>query len=228
MIDDPPLLVVRKSFPRPSAAEVDAFRGVPTAFICDAMNGFGAMDYRIKALPGVPSSFCGVALPCDCGAQDNLALAGAIGIAAAGDVILAATAYFTTTSVVGDLMVGMMKNRGVAGFVTDGVMRDLADLQRIGLPCYALGLNPNSPVKSGPGTVGLPVVVGGVPVDAGDIVVGDLDGVVVVPQARIADTIKGVAAVKAAEAAMLAKVKGGLREPGYIAALLASDKVRHV
>jgi 4-hydroxy-4-methyl-2-oxoglutarate aldolase len=228
MIDDPPLLVVRKDFTRPTPAQVAAFAGVPVAFICDAMGGFGALDWRIKPLPGLPTKFHGVALPCDCGAQDNLALAGAIGIAQAGDVLLAATNFFTATSVVGDLMVGMMKNRGVAAFVTDGVMRDLADIQRIGLPCYALGINPNSPVKSGPGTVGLPIVVGGVAVNAGDIVVGDLDGVAVIPFARIDETIAAVQQVKAAEAAMLAKVQGGLREPGYIAALLASDKVRHV
>ena len=87
---------------------------------------------------------------------------------------------------IGDLLLGMMKNRGVVAFVTDGFVRDIPGLRAVGLPCFAAGVTPNSPVRSGPGTVGLPTVVGGVAVGPGDIVVGDQDGVVVVPFAASA------------------------------------------
>ncbi len=104
------------------------------------------------------------------------------------------------------------RNRGVAGFVTDGLVRDLEDLETVGLPVFAMGVTPNSPQRRGPGSVGLPIVCGGVSIATGDIVVGDRDGVVVVPRARIDETLESLARVKAAEAATLERVRGGLKE----------------
>ncbi len=74
--------------------------------------------------------------------------------------------------------------------------------------------------------MGLAVLCGGLRIESGDIVIGDRDGVVAVPQNRISETISNLAKVREAEAAMLAKVKGGLSEVGFVAALLASDRVR--
>nr|MBA3326307.1 RraA family protein [Paracoccaceae bacterium] len=127
--------------------------------------------------------------------------------------------------VTGDLLLGMARNRGVAGLVTDGLVRDLAGVLGVGLPVFAAGVTPNSPARNGPGTIGMPVVVGGVPVEAGDVVIGDADGVVVIPHGRAADVVAALAAVRAAEAALEAKVKAGLEIPDFIAAVLASDRV---
>ena len=104
------------------------------------------------------------------------------------------------------------RNRGAAGFVTDGLVRDLDDLETVGLPTFAMGVTPNSPQRRGPGSVGLPIVCGGVAVASGDVVVGDRDGVVVVPRARIEETLKNLERVKAMEAATLERVRGGLKE----------------
>jgi 4-hydroxy-4-methyl-2-oxoglutarate aldolase len=82
----------------------------------------------------------------------------------------------------------------------------------VGLPTFAMGVTPNSPQRHGPGSVGLPIVCGGVAVGSGDIVVGDRDGVVVVPRARIEETLKRLDRVKAAEAATLERVRAGLKE----------------
>ena len=228
MIDEAPLLTIRRKFSRPPADVVARFKDVPLAFICDAMNGGGALDYRIKPVPGTPETFVGVALTCYCGPGDNLAVAGAGVLAQAGDVVMAATDGFTGLAVVGDLLIGMMKNRGVAGFVTDGVVRDLADLRRIALPCFAAGVTPNSVHRSGPGTVGFAITIGGVAVSSGDIVIGDCDGVVVVPQDRAADVLDRLDAVRANEAGLLAKVQAGLDAPPFGTDLLASDRVRYV
>jgi 4-hydroxy-4-methyl-2-oxoglutarate aldolase len=86
----------------------------------------------------------------------------------------------------------------------------------VGLPCYAAGLTPNSPARNGPGTVGLPVVVGGVAVNAGDIVIGDEDGVVVIPAAQIDQTIARLPSVRAAETNLDAQVRAGLEIPAFI------------
>jgi 4-hydroxy-4-methyl-2-oxoglutarate aldolase len=227
MIDDPPLLTVRRTFARPTAAQVASFAGLQTGYVVDAMEGRGGLDARIKPI-GDPQPFCGVAVPCEAGPADNLAVFAAVDVAQAGDVIICASDGFEKTSVTGDLLLGMMKNRGVAAFVTDGLVRDLVGIRSVGLPCYAAGLTPNSPVRNGPGHVGLPVVVGGVAVGPGDIVLGDEDGVVVVPFARIDQTVERLVAVRAAEAALDAKVKAGLQVPDFIQSLMQSGRIREV
>jgi 4-hydroxy-4-methyl-2-oxoglutarate aldolase len=226
MIEEPPLLTIATKIARPSAQLIERFRGAPTSFIADALGGDGALDWRIKPITG--ASLAGVALTCDCGAHDNLALGAAIAQSEPGDVLVAATGGFMGSAVVGDLMLGIARNRGVVGFVTDGLVRDLADLEGLGLPVYACGISPNSPGSRGPGSVGLPIVCGGRVIASGDIVVADRDGVVVVPQARIAETLASLDRVKSAEAAMLERVRGGLREMASVDAALASGRVRYV
>src|SRR5579872_2700737 len=194
MIKDPPLLKIKRQFPRPSGADVSALAGLPTGFVADALGGRGALDGRIKPV-GEAKQFCGVAITCAAGPADNLAMFGALSIATSGDVIVCATDGFGQTAVTGDLALGMMKNRGVVAFVTDGFVRDIAGIRAVGLPCFAAGVIPDSPARSGPGTVGLPIVVGGVAVAAGDIVVGDEDGVVVVPAPRIKEAIESLVSV---------------------------------
>lgn len=225
MIKDPPALTMRRAFPRPDRALLEALAGQPTGFVIDALGGRGALDHRIKPLVPPATVMVGVAVTCDCGPADNLALFGALSIAGPGDVLVAATDGFTATSVTGDLLLGMARNKGVAGFVTDGLVRDMPGLRAVGLPCFAAGVTPNSPVRSGPGTVGLPVVVGGIAIDSGDIVIGDEDGVVVVPRARAEATVAALAGVRAAEAALDKRVREGLELPDFIAAILASDRV---
>jgi 4-hydroxy-4-methyl-2-oxoglutarate aldolase len=228
MIKDPPLLTLRRDFPRPDPAQVAAFAGVPTGYVVDALGGRGALDYRIKPLLPVSAPLIGVAVTCHCGPADNLALFGALAVARPGDILVAATDGFTATAVTGDLLLGMAQNRGLAGLVTDGLARDLAGIRAVGLPIYGAGLTPNSPVRNGPGTVGLPVVVGGVAVEAGDILIGDEDGVVAVPRGRIAAVLARLTQVRAAEAALEAKVKAGLQVPDFIQSILDSDRVVEV
>jgi 4-hydroxy-4-methyl-2-oxoglutarate aldolase len=225
MIKDPPLLTIRRDFPRPAPADVAAFAAVPTGYAIDAMGGRGALDYRIKPLAPATSVMVGVAITCHCGPADNLALFAAMATARPGDILIAATDAFTATAVTGDLLLGMARNRGVAGLVTDGLARDLAGIIGVGLPAYCAGITPNSPARNGPGTVGLPVVLGGVSVESGDIVLGDNDGVVIVPRGEAGTVLKRLADVRAAEAALEAKVKAGLEVPDFVQAILASDRV---
>ena len=210
MIEETPPLVFAPLGDRPDAALVARFAGVPTSFIADALDGAAALDPRIRPLVG--ATLCGVALTCDCGAGDNLALIAAVGDSRPGDVLVAATGFHSGAAVTGDLLLGVARNRGVAGFVTDGYVRDLVDLLALGLPVFAAGVTPNSPGRRGPGAVGAPIVCGGRAVATGDIVVGDLDGVVIVPRARIEATLAALERIRAAEADMLVKVRGGLTD----------------
>jgi 4-hydroxy-4-methyl-2-oxoglutarate aldolase len=210
MIGEPPPLTFAPLPERPLPAIVERFRGVPTSNVVDAMGGVGALDWRIRPIVG--KSLLGVALTCDCGASDNLALVAAVAQAQSGDVIVAAVGGSTAAAVTGDLLIGVARNRGVVGFVTDGLVRDLDGLEALSMPIYALGLSPLSPGRRGPGAVGLPIVCGGRAVASGDVIVGDRDGVVVVPRDRIAETLERLDAVTAAEAKMLARVRAGALE----------------
>ena len=227
MIEDPPLLQIRRHFERPDASKLAAFAGVQTGFIVDAMNGRGALDGRIKSI-GTVHSFCGVALPCHAGPNDNLAAFGALSVVQPGDVVLCATDGFERSSVMGDLLLGMMKNSGAMAFVTDGFVRDRQGIRDVGLPCFAAGITPNSCSRNGPGTVGMSAVVGGVTVRAGDIVLGDEDGVVVVPAERVDVTIARLAMVREAERHLDAKVKAGLKLPDFIQTLVDGGKFQEV
>jgi len=225
MIKDPPLLTIRRAFARPSRDIIAAFAGVPTGYAIDAMGGRGGLDHRIKPVAPAKSVLVGTAITCHCGPADNLALFGALAMAQAGDILVAATDGFKETSVTGDLLLGMAKNRGILGLVTDGLIRDLAGVLAVGLPAYCAGITPNSPARNGPGTVGHPVVVGGVAVASGDIILGDNDGIVVVPREDANAVIAKLADVRAAEAGLEGKVKGGLEVPDFVQKILDSDRV---
>ena len=125
-------------------------------------------------------------------------------------------------------MAHMAKNKGVVAIVTDGVLRALPGLSEVGIPMFCRGISPNSPARNGPGTVGLPVTLGGVSVLPGDLVVGDRDGVVVISQEDLSRVIIELKEVRQIEAAREAKVKGGLKVNESIRKLLGSDKVRIV
>jgi 4-hydroxy-4-methyl-2-oxoglutarate aldolase len=228
MITDPPILKIRRSFPRPSPELIVAFAGTQTGFLVDCMDGRGAFDHGIKPLDGDNAEFVATAVTCHAGPNDNLAVFAALDVIAPGDAIVAAADGFTTTCIVGDLVLGMARNGGAVAFVTDGLVRDTDGIRDVGLPTFSRGVTPNSCVRNGPGTVGLPITLGNVPVAAGDILVGDRDGVVVVPLAKAEDVARRLVDVRAAEADMVAKVEGGMTAPDWLADLLASDRVETV
>jgi 4-hydroxy-4-methyl-2-oxoglutarate aldolase len=208
-------LIIRRNFDRPSAELLQAFAGVPTGNVCDSQGRIGALDYRIKPVSAAVS-FCGCALPVDAGPRDNLAAWAALEVARPGDVILIRTGEFCESSVIGDVFAGMARNGGVVAIVTDGVVRDVPGIDAVGIPVFARGVSPNSPWKNGPGRVGLPIAIGGMTVDAGDIVVGDQDGVVVVPRSAAGAVAEALKGVLAKEVTMDKGVKAGLVVPGWL------------
>jgi len=225
MIADPPLLTLKRNFVRPQQKQVDQLKGVATGVVVDCLGGYGALDASIKAINTDLPTFCGVAVTCDAGPADNLAVFGALDIAGAGDVLVISTGAYAGCAVIGDLVLGMAKNRGIVASVTDGYVRDIDGINAAGLPCYAAGVTPNSPARNGPGTAGLDIMVGGLKVESGDIVVGDKDGVVIVPNDRIADVLLRLPEVLEAEAELDAKVKAGLEMPDFVIDMLSSDRV---
>ena len=228
MIEDPPILTIRRRFARPDAALVEALRDVPTGYLVDAMGGRGALGHGIKPLMPDKAALCGVAVTCHCGPADNLALFAGLDGAEPGDVLVAGTDGFAGTAVTGDLLLGMARNKGVAGFVTDGMVRDLAGIEGVGLPVYCAGVTPNSPARNGPGTVGFAIALGNVTIHPGDILVGDRDGVVVVPLAEGQAVLERLPGIRQAEQELEAKVRGGLQIPDFITTVLRSGRTRNI
>jgi 4-hydroxy-4-methyl-2-oxoglutarate aldolase len=228
MLDDPPLLTVKRPSRRPTKAQIDAFTGAMTGNVADCLGGRGAMAHFIKPHDPSIAVTCGPALTCFAYPADNLGVIAATHLAQPGDVIVCANDAYTTTALVGDLVCGMMKNKGVAALVTDGMIRDQIGIEPWRLPVFHQGVTPNSPAKTGPGTVGLPITIGGVTVETGDMIVCDRDGVVVVPFDRIDEVAAALPKLVAAEGEVEAKVKAGMSEPGYIAEMMASSQTRYV
>jgi 4-hydroxy-4-methyl-2-oxoglutarate aldolase len=208
MIEAPSRLVIKARFPRLSEARLAPFRARTTSFLVDAMNGRGALDHGIKPLdPG--SRFVGTALTARAGARDNLAAMAALDVIEPGDVVVIATQGFTGTATLGDHMATIAQMRGAVALVTDGMVRDATEIVELGMPCFCQGITPNSAFSSGPGEVGLPLALGEVVVDAGDLVMGDRDGVVVVPRDRIDAVAAKLELVAAAETALQGRIERG-------------------
>lgn len=225
MLDNPPLMTIHRGHRRPDPALVEKFRGAQTSHLVDAMEGRGAVDWRIKPMDPANAGFCGPALTAFAYPADVVGVYGALAEAQAGDVIIVANDSYTGSAVIGDLVAGMMKNKGVAAFVTDGLARDRAGIVASGLPLFAAGVVPTSPAANGPAVVGAPVVVGGVHVRPGDIVVGDADGVVVIPQDKAAAVLEKLAAVRAAEAKAIANVESGATDNERIRSVVATARI---
>lgn len=213
MIKNPPLIRIAdlSAIPRLSRAQLSVFENTLTGNICDALGGAGALDHHIKTITPDSPNLVGQALTIDCGPADILALKAGLTQVQAGDVIVQSTGGWTQCAAMGDMICGMAKNCGAIGVVTDGMVRDAGGIRALGIPVYARGITPNSPFANGPGTVGYPVNLGSVGIATGDIIVADIEGVVVIPLARLAEITKALAEVKAAEAILEDKVANGLK-----------------
>lgn len=220
MLHNPPLLTIHRGFGRPDSKLVERFKSAQTSHLVDAMDGRGALDYRIKPLDPSQSAFAGPAMTAHSYPADIVGMFGAVSEAQPGDVIVVANDGYTETAVVGDLALGMMRNKQVAGFVTDGLARDKAGILATSVPVFSRGISPNSPGCYGKGTVGAPVTLGGVHVSPGDIIVGDEDAVVVVPLARAEEIAERLDDIRVAEAKTEKLVAEGMTmSPGMEAIL---------
>ena len=224
---EPASLTIRRDWPRLDAKTLAAFKDAPTGFVVDAIGRAGALDHRIRPVWDGPR-FVGSALPVWTTARDNLAPYAAIKFAKPGDAMVIATGAYDGASVIGDVIIGMMKNAGIVAAITDGLVRDVQGIIEVGIPVYARGVTPNSPFKHGPGTIGLPIAIGGIAVEAGDLVVGDRDGVVVVPRWRMREAAAELSAIREKEAGMEALVRSGATMPAWLEARLSDDAVRYV
>jgi 4-hydroxy-4-methyl-2-oxoglutarate aldolase len=200
----------RLDFARVGAELVEAARSLPAATLHEAGGKIGALPSAIR--PVAPSfRICGPALTVHSPGGDNLWLHRALDVARPGDVLVVYASGVYEHGYWGEIMTTMAKVKRLGGLVIDGCVRDGVLLERIGFPVYARGLCIRGTGKDygATGWLGAPVRIGDVAVAAGDLVVGDADGVVVVPRARAADVIERARRREADEAAILARLEAG-------------------
>jgi 4-hydroxy-4-methyl-2-oxoglutarate aldolase len=220
-------VIIRRKFARPSAAEVAEVTGLPSGWIADANGQRGAIDHRLRPYTSV-KPFAGVALTVSSAPNDNLLAYTAVSVAQPGDVLFLGTEEFDKAAVVGDIFGGFAKNQGVAAVVTDGLIRDVEGFEKLGLPVYARGVSPNSPLKNGPGEIGTAITLGGVRIESGDLVVGDSDGVVVVARKDIARMFEGLKTVREKETGADKRIAAGETEPAWLQETLERVGVRQL
>ena len=219
---EPAKLIIRKDFNRPDQNTLAPFAAAPTGWIVDALGRRGALAHWIRPISDT-TRFLGTALTVQTRPVDNLAPYAALKYAKPGDVLAVATDDNDSVAVMGDILIGMAKNAGIVAAVTNGLVRDVAGINEVGIPVFARGLTPNSPFKDGPGSVGLQISLGGVVIESGDLIVGDADGLVVVPQNRIAEVAEQLSSIQKKEAAMEQAVKTGTKYPTWLGDVLESN-----
>lgn len=170
---------VRTEIERPSPALIDVYREYETADISDMLNRMYTMSADIHNLVN-DKPLVGPACTAKVFPGDNLMLHKALDVAKPGDVVVVDTSGSQGNAVLGDLIANKAKHRQIAGFIIDGLIRDLDGVRETGLPVYARGVTPFGPLHRGPGELNYSVCCGGVVVNPGDIVAADASGVVVV------------------------------------------------
>ncbi len=180
----------------------------PTATLHEAMGKQGALPSGIKPI-SPDMKLCGTAVTVQSMPRDNMLLHRALAEATAGDVIIAHVSDFWEAGYWGEIMAVGAQARGIAGLVIDGCVRDADPISALGFPVFARGLCIHGTTKFGKGTLNQPVTIGSITINHGDIVVGDRDGVVVVPAERAAEIIEKSAAREAKEADVMARLRAG-------------------
>jgi regulator of RNase E activity RraA len=171
------------SGPGPLPADGETWQGLPSTVVSDCLDRSGAMDGRIRLLSG--ERLLGRAFTVRTTAGDSAVTHRALRDAPPGHVLVLGAEGGRERAVWGAVLTEAALRAGLAGAVVDGVVRDLAQIRALGFPLFARGSTAAGPHKGGRGTHGEAVSCGGVVVSPGDLVLGDLDGVVVVPAARV-------------------------------------------
>ncbi|GAB2926895.1 RraA family protein [Streptomyces mayteni] len=177
-------------YPKPGA--------LPVATVSDAMDRFGVADGIRPLWPGAQLS--GPAFTVWTRPGDNKGLHAAFETIRRGEVLVVNGGGDATRALIGELVVQKAKALEIGGIVLDGAARDVAELAELGVPVFARAVTPAGPWKTGPYLIGSTIAVGGVPVSPGDWVLGDDDGVAVVPGGRTAEVVDGARALIEGEA----------------------------
>ncbi|MDD7391873.1 MAG: RraA family protein [Fusobacterium gastrosuis] len=214
----------------PSQELINEFRKIPAANTADVMERNCAMNPRIRLVsnPKAPI-MAGPALTVKVRSGDNLALHAALNIAKEGDVIVVSNEGDNTRALMGEIMMAYLcYYKKIAGIILDGPIRDIAEIGTWDFPVFATGTTPGGPYKEGPGEVNVPIACGEVSVNPGDIIVGDADGIIVIPRRDAEAILVDAKKVQANDAAKAQAAKTGSANRDWVTKLLEEKKFEFI
>jgi regulator of RNase E activity RraA len=218
----PPALRKERSAPQAPAEVLAALRELPLAALSDNMHrSVGTVGLQPYHKPG-ERTMAGTAVTARSRGGDNLTYLRALEFCRPGDVLVLDAGGDLCNAVVGGILTFYASTIGLAGVVIDGAIRDVAEIRSKDFPVYARGVTHRGPYKDGPGAINVPISVGGMVVNPGDIVVGDQDGLLAIPQdSGVQELIEKARAVLASEAKTIQAMKEGRWDRSFIDALEA-------
>lgn len=186
-----------------------------TTLLSDAMAGAGVMDFKIKPIkPGV--KLAGTAFTVDTKDGNALAIIAAVALAQQGHILVISGKGEAGNAIIGDMLVRTALKSGISGIVVDGLLRDVCELRNMEMPLFAMGAVPAAAEKKGPGELNSPILCGGIAVKPGDLIVGDDDGVVVVPHHAMKEVLLAAKAKLASEEQRIQDINNGLLVPEWL------------
>ena len=192
---------------RPDPELVRRFWDFASPNLADAMGRFHFMDPGVQSRTGLP--LCGVAVTVMARPGDNLMVHKAMEIAQPGDVVVVSTNGNTTNAVFGELMGHSAVASRLGGLVVDGAIRDVDELIALKFPVFSRTISAGGCDKDGPGEINVPIACGNTAVMPGDIVLGDGQGVVVIPLGDAAEVLQLVIALKDRETRRIEEIAAG-------------------
>lgn len=210
---------IRRTINRVPVSVVEAARKFQASILADVGGRRGTLGGRIQPL-AKSMKVAGPAFTVEVRPGDNLMIHAALQLAQPGDVIVVDGKGDLTCALTGALMAAHAQKAGVAGFVIDAAVRDTEDCARGSFPIFAAGCNPNGPLKGAGGRINWPVSLAGTTVNPGDLIVGDADGVVVVPRETAAEIVNGAQAKVNSEDQRMAAIGRGELAQAWVPELL--------
>lgn len=204
-----------------------AFDEVPVANVSDSMSRMYAAGSRLRSYHGGGKRLSGPALTVKTRPGDNLMFHKALDMAEPGDVIVVDAGGDLTNAMMGELMVHHAVKLNLAGIVINGAIRDLDEIRRLGLPVYAAGISHRGPYKDGPGEINVPIAIDGMVVMPGDLIIGDEDGVLSVPQEQTEEVLALARAKQRAEHNELQQIQAGTSDRSWVDRTLTEKHCEH-
>ena len=187
---------------------VARFRTLPAANVSDVMSRMVAAGPRLRPMHA-GGTMAGPAFTVKTRPGDNLMVHKALDLAEPGDVIVVDAGGDLTNALIGEIMTSYAEQRGIAGIVINGAIRDSAELRASKFPVYAAGVTHRGPYKDGPGEINVPVALGGMVIEPGDLILGDSDGLVCVKFDEVETVWQAANAKHVAENRIIASIRAG-------------------
>jgi regulator of RNase E activity RraA len=195
------------------------FLQVPVANVSDCMSRMTAGGARLRPMHD-GTAMAGPAFTIKTRPGDNLLIHKALKLAQPGDVIVVDAGGDLTNALIGEIMVGEAKLKGLGGIVINGAIRDSAVIRKDGFPVFAAGVTHRGPYKDGPGEINVPIAIDGMVIEPGDLVIGDDDGLLCVPYDRAEQLLAAARQKQEIEAVMVAEIADGTQDNAWIDAAL--------